>query len=322
MELSGFLNLLTYRRRLAIKVHFGEDGNDNFLNPKFVREAVRVLSLKGVQPTIVETATLYRGKRQEAKTHIELAHDHGFRLQDVLAPIEILDGKNGAEYYEVETGLKYVRKAKLAKGLRRYGFLLNLAHFKGHFVTGFGGVVKNLAMGLSAKGGKLEMHSSSKPFVNSEKCASCDDCIDYCPAQAISFVEYVAKIGYPCTGCAGCITVCRYGAIQIKWDSGAESVQKKMAEYALAILRERRALHFNFLINITPNCDCYPTTEKPILADIGFLASLDPIACEQASWDKTKKELKKLYSHLNPEILLEYGEKIGLGNREYKLVEL
>jgi hypothetical protein len=322
LKLSGFLDLLPYRRKLGVKVHFGEEGNNNFLSPALVREAINTVSQRGVQPALLETSTLYRGKRANAKSHTELALSHGFRLNAVLAPIEIIDGKRGESYFEKETNLTYVKKAKISRGLRKISLLLNFAHFKGHFVTGFGGVIKNIAMGLSAKGGKLEMHSLSKPYVNPEKCRSCGDCLDVCPADAISFVRYVAKIGVSCYGCASCIIVCPNGAIKIKWNEASEMTQRKVAEYAKVILENRKAFHFNFLVNLTPNCDCYPGNEKPFMEDIGFFASYDPVAIEQAAYDKVKEKIKEIYPHLNPEVMLEYAEKIGLGSRDYQVVEV
>jgi uncharacterized Fe-S center protein len=197
-----------------------------------------------------------------------------------------------------------------------------MAHFKGHFVTGFGGVFKNMAMGLAAKAGKLEMHSGSKPFVDPEKCVSCGACVDYCPNDAINFVQYVAKIGRSCTGCGGCLPVCREGAIRINWDAASETIQRKMVEYCRAVLRGREAIHFNFCLHITANCDCYPQTENPIMEDIGAFGSLDPVACEQAAWDQTEAALKDLYPHLKPDLILEVAQERGLGSRSYKLEAL
>lgn len=325
IEASGFLERLSYRKKLGIKLHFGEDGNRGYLKPAYVRAAVDTVGRRVTECALLETCTLYRGGRATAETHTALAHKHGFTLQAVLAPVEIIDGAQGNNYYEVPINLALVKRARLGRKLRRIHYLLNLAHFKGHFVTGFGGVIKNLAMGLAAKGGKLEMHSLYKPQVNEDKCTSCGVCVDYCPNQAIDFVKDVARIGRSCTGCGGCIMTCKQGAISVKWDEAADSVSRKVVEYAYAVLRDpaqtlpRTCLHMNFVINITPNCDCMGTDEAPIMPDVGIFASFDPVACEQAAYDRTRTALKRLYPHLNPQQTIDYAEEIGLGTRQYEL---
>lgn len=322
LETSGFLRELKPKRKVGLKVHFGEHGNSNHLDPQFVRAAAVAVSYYNLQPVAVETTALYRGRRQNAADHVKLAKEHGFDMNQILAPIDILDGRRGEKFYVVPLESTLVPKARLAQGLRRYHYLINLAHFKGHFVTGFGGALKNIGMGLAAKAGKLEMHSSSRPQVDPEKCASCGDCVNYCPNDAINFVQYVAKVGRSCTGCGGCLVVCRHGAIQVNWDAASELVQLKMAEYCRAVLLGRKAFHFDFCLKVTPNCDCYPQTEKPFTDDAGVFASADPVACDQAAFDRLSPQLKELYPHLNPETLLEAAARLGVGSREYELVEL
>jgi uncharacterized Fe-S center protein len=322
LETSRFLSTLKPRKKLGLKVHFGEAGNDNHIDPEFVRAAAVAASYHNLQPVQVETTALYRGRRQNAAEHIKTAHEHGFGIGRTLAPIEILDGERGERFYDVPLDSPLVPVARLARGLRRISYLLNLAHFKGHFVVGFGGTVKNLAMGLAAKAGKLEMHSDSKPFVNPERCVSCGECVEYCPHGAIGFYQHVARVGRSCTGCGGCLAVCPQAAIQVKWNSAPETVQLKMVQYARAVLAGRRAYHFNFAVRVTPNCDCYPQTEKPFTPDIGVFGSEDPVACDQAAYDRVKAGLGELYPHLNPETLLEASEQAGIGSRRHRLQEL
>ncbi|MGQ9678119.1 MAG: DUF362 domain-containing protein [bacterium] len=321
LEQSGFFNRTRPHKKVALKVHFGEAGNNNHINPDFVRAAAVVSVNHDLQPVIVETTALYRGRRQRASEHIKLAHEHGFTVNRTLAPIEILDGEYGAHFYPVALEFAPEKPAYLAGRLRFFRYIVNLAHFTGHFVAGFGGAIKSLAMGLAAKAGKLAMHSSSKPRVDEDRCLSCGACVDYCPHDAIDFVHYVARIGRSCVGCGGCLAVCPHGAIKINWDGASDSVQRSIAEYCYAVLKHRAAIHFNFLLKITPNCDCYPQTEKPMMPDVGLFASFDPVACDQAALDRVGPVLKKIYPHLNPEIVLARGVEIGLGNRNYQLVQ-
>jgi uncharacterized Fe-S center protein len=325
---TKYFDNLNGKRNIGIKVHFGEDGNKNYLNPEYARIAVSLAKEYKANPTLIETSTLYRGARQNRATHIKLAEKHGFNKAFIGAGIEIIDGERGEEYTEVQVKSQKlevktcVKRAKIAKGLDKFSGLLNLAHYKGHFVVGFGGVLKNIAMGLAAKGGKLEMHSQTKPWVKQNKCTKCETCLEVCPSDAIMITEKSAVINKNCIGCASCIEACPQGAISINWNEGSESTQKKMAEYAWAILKDHHCLHFNFALKITPNCDCMNVTEKPIMDDIGVFISYDPVACDMAVWEKTKHKINKLYPELNPQILLDYAEELGLGNKNYEIIEV
>ena len=319
---TKFFDRIQGERNIGIKVHFGEDGNNNYLKPEYTKTMVDLTKTNECNPTIIETSTLYRGSRQNRSTHIKLAEEHGFSEISIGAPIEIIDGERGEDFINIKTNLTYVREAKIAKGINKFDGIINLAHYKGHFVVGFGGVIKNIAMGLAAKGGKLEMHSQTRPWVKQNKCKKCETCLSVCPTDAIIINEKSALINKSCIGCASCVEVCPEGAISINWNEDSESTQKKMAEYAWAILKDRLCLHFNFALRITPNCDCMNVTEEPIMNDIGVFASTDPVACEMATWDRTKNNINKLYPELNPELLIDYSEKLGLGNKTYQINEI
>ncbi len=317
-----FLTNFTVQSKIGIKVHFGEDGNYNHLAPQYVKSVVDIVKAHHLKPALIETSTLYRGARQNRTTHIDLARKHGFTKNNVGAEIDIVDGERGEDFKTVLTDFQNVKNAKIAQGLDNYHGIINLAHYKGHFVVGFGGVIKNIAMGLAAKGGKLEMHSLTKPSVKKDKCNKCETCISVCPVDAISITANSAIIRKSCIGCASCIEVCPEGAIRINWNEASESTQKKMVEYAWAILSNRKCVHFNYALKITPNCDCMDRTEKPIMPDIGVFASLDPVACDMAVWEKTQKNIDRLYPELNPQLLMDYAQELGLGYKTYQIREI
>ncbi len=307
----------------AVKLHFGEEGNRNYVAPEYCAEVVAGLKSLGYRVYLVETSTLYRGPRQERASHIELAHRHGFTPGAVGAEVRILDGERGEAYEERSVNLECYRTVKVAEGLSEFDLLVVMSHFKGHMVAGFGGAIKNLGMGLSAKGGKLEMHSLSSPYVKKDRCTSCGICAENCPVDAVSVTGEGAAIdGRKCIGCCQCISLCPEGAIGIHWSEVSENTSRKMAEYAAGVALYPPACYLNFLVNITPNCDCLNKTEKPFHPDVGVFGSLDPVACDQACFERVEEGLRRVWPKVNPEVQLEHAERVGLGSRAYELNEL
>lgn len=205
-------------------------------------------------------------------------------------------------------------------------------------MAGFGGCIKNVGMGSGSTGGKLEMHSNSKPMVNWVNCTACRICEKNCAHAAILVNnKKVAEINYDkCVGCGQCIAVCQFDAVQVRWE--ATGMQEKMAEYAYAVLKDKPAFHINFLMDISPNCDCWDFNDTAIVPNIGILASFDPVAIDRASIDLVNKaqsnknsvlkadrhhdddKFMEIYPKTDWRICLDYAEKLGLGMQQYELV--
>jgi uncharacterized Fe-S center protein len=300
--------------KLGVKVHFGEKGNTNFLPPALLRELVK--RLKG---TFVETNTLYGGSRGDTKSHLETAKEHGWDY----APIDIMDadGETTVPYKG-----KYFRYVYVGRNMEKYGSFLVVSHFKGHGGAGFGGAIKNLAMGFGSPSGKKAQHSGMFPRVRSSKCVKCMLCVRECPVRAISNEIKIDK--KLCTGCGKCAEICPYKAIETDNQStGGVAFQEKIAEYAQGVTAGRKLTYVNVLMNISAACDCRANAPKPFMGDVGVLASDDPVALDQASFDLVNKAagIEDAFQHENgisgvP--CMEYAEKIGLGTRKYKLVEI
>jgi len=150
----------------------------------------------------------------------------------------------------------------------------------------------------------------------------CLKCFEYCSFKAIFKDKKHSVIDQKkCSGCCGCMSICPEKAISFHWSSGSDDVQKKVAQYASAVTKGKKALYFNFLINITRDCDCFHTKEPKLTEDIGILISQDPVAIDQASWDMTKDILGRIYPDIDPEIQLRDAERLGMGELRYKLKE-
>ncbi len=313
----------------AIKIHFGERGNRTFIPPEYARVVVEFLLARGATPFLTDTNTLYKGTRTVTPSHLETAYHNGFTYERVGAPVVIADGLRGESYREVEIKGRFYRKVKIGTEIHLADALVVLTHFKGHELTGFGGSIKNLGMGCSSREGKLSQHSTTSPHVERSGCTGCMVCVENCAFGAIDMVEGKALISPErCSGCSQCIAVCPQGTIKVTWNESTAHVQRKMAEHALGAIKgkEGKAIYLNFLINITPICDCYPHSERPFMEDIGILASRDPVAIDQASVDLINRDgrdrFREIHPHIDWEIQLEHAESIGLGRRDYALEEI
>jgi uncharacterized Fe-S center protein len=313
---------------VAVKLHFGEWGNLSFVRPQFVGEVVEFVKKKGGKPFLADTNTLYVGMRSCAPDHIATALRNGFGPVETGAPVIIADGLRGHSKKRVSVGGENVKEAVLAGEIADADAMVVVSHFKGHELTGFGGALKNLGMGCAAREGKLFLHSTVSPAVKADLCTGCGRCISVCPADAIVLKEGKArKDDRKCIGCADCIVACQDGAMDIRWNETAPTVMKKIAEYASAVVsgKKDKILYLNFIMQVSPYCDCYGFNDAPIAPDVGVCLSNDPVAIDQASVDLVIRSLggedpfRRVHKQIDWEIGVAHAEKMGIGSRAYTL---
>jgi len=341
---SGMAELISPRDLVAFKVHFGERGNTGYIRPQFIRRLVNKVKSLGGKPFLTDANTLYVGSRANAVDHLQTAVENGFAYAVVDAPLIIADGLTGREYIGVEVNLKHFKEVKIGSAIVHADALLVVSHFKGHELTGFGGALKNIGMGSGSRGGKQMMHSDVLPQVNEEKCLGCARCTRWCPGEAIALVPETkkAKINQEkCIGCGECTITCPVQAIEINWKTEPDAIQEKIVEFAAGVLKNKagKAGYITFLNNFSPECDCAGWTDAPVVRDIGILASLDPVALDQACADLVNREqvlagsrladrpdtgdkFRALWPQAHWERQLAYGEEIGLGTRQYELIKI
>ncbi|HVN97660.1 MAG TPA: DUF362 domain-containing protein [Syntrophorhabdaceae bacterium] len=328
---------------VAVKLHFGEYGNVAYLRPVFLATIVSQIKALNAKPFLTDTNTLYTGSRSDAVNHLQTAVKNGFDYACVQCPVIIADGLRGASETRVAVEAEVLKEVSVAKEIAEADAMVVVTHFKAHELSGFGGTLKNIGMGCATRKGKLVQHSSLAPQVNRETCKGCKVCFGSCPAQAISLVNKKASIyEKKCIGCGECLLICPFNAIETRWDEAPDAFQKKMAEYASGALRgkEKKAVYLNFVLQVSPACDCYPSNDTPIVPDIGILASDDPVAIDQAACDLVNNEeslpdtaLKRrlgkgedkwraLYPAIDWSIQLNHAATLGLGERAYTLIKV
>jgi uncharacterized protein len=319
------------RDMVAVKVHVGEKGNETYIKPDLVKVIVSWAKRAGGLAFLTETSTLYKGERSNAVDHIALAYSHGFTPQAVGASFVMADGLLGDSEVDVDIDGKMFKKVSIAREATTVDALICVAHVKGHLGAGLGASIKTLGMGLASRKGKLRQHSSMKPVIDSKKCTFCKKCIQFCPQDTIVEASNGKKTAFikteGCIGCGECLAVCRYDAVQYNWGVDSEDLQKRMVEHALGVVANKKGkcLYFNFLYDMTKDCDCMNFKQEAIVSDLGILVSDDPVACDQASMDLTGERdgeciAKKAYPKLDGFIQLKYGEELGLGSTRYELI--
>lgn len=263
--------------RVAVKISTGEGGNPHYLKPTLIRNLV-----EEVNGTIVECCTAYGGTRQDPKKHWETIHEHGF---DSIFAVDIMDEFESIRIPAQDQ--KWIKYDIVGEHLAHYDWMINLAHFKGHTMGGYGGVLKNASIGVASTAGKAYIHShgvSSIPSVAWKNTQPQD-----------AFLESMA--------------------------AAAQAVHNYMGG---------KVIYINVMNNMSVDCDCDGHPAKPELQDMGILASLDPVALDQACVDKVfnyegkpgdnNKPLIERITSRHGTHTIDHAEKIGLGSKKYKLI--
>jgi len=343
---AGIENIDLKQKLVALKIHFGEPGNLAYLRPNYAALIVSLLKSRDAVPFLTDTNTLYSGRRSNAPSHLKAAFENGYNPLATDCPVIIADGIKGTEYREIEIDLDLCKSAKIGSAIADADIVITMNHFKGHELTGFGGALKNLGMGCASVGGKLFLHSGSSPKIHEKNCTGCRMCEKYCAYGAVKVEkDKIARIDYKrCVGCGQCVAVCQYDSARVVWENSSETVCRRITEYAFAAIRDKPSFHINFIMNVSPNCDCWDLNDYPLVPDLGIAASFDPVALDQACadlvikapalpgsiiYDEHRKDDlrgKDKFKHAHPDTYwktgIEHGVKIGLGNSDYEIITI
>ncbi|MBN1384215.1 MAG: DUF362 domain-containing protein [Elusimicrobia bacterium] len=330
---AGISDIIRKNELVAVKIHFGEKDNRGYIKPAFVKPVVDEIKSLGAKPFLTDTNTIYKGSRTDAVDHILTANEHKF--DTCGCPVIIADGLRGNSYVELDVNLKHIKKAQVANDIYYSDKLVFMTHFKGHELFGFGGALKNIGMGCIPRKAKYTAHNTVKPSINIEACIGCGICIKWCPAGALRLSNKKITLNKDiCIGCGECILSCEQRVIDVPWDESTKNAQEKTMEFAYGVLKDlpdgkagKKSIYISFLNHITKFCDCFKTSEGPLIEDIGILASEDPVAIDQASVDLVNKKagydfFKKIFPNIDSEYQIVLAEKLGIGSRKYKLIHI
>ena len=326
---------------VAIKIHFGELGNLAYLRPQYARALAAYIKERGGIPFLTDCNTLYVGSRKNAPEHIETAYINGYTPYATGCQAIIADGLKGTDEAYIPIDCEEVKTAKIGRAIADADIIISLNHFKGHEEAGFGGALKNLGMGSGSRAGKMEMHYDGKPVVDRDLCRGCHMCANICANNGIHYENSKAVIDHgSCVGCGRCIAICNFDAIQPDNSSSETSLNKRIAEYAYAVVKDKPNFHINIAVDISPNCDCHSENDAAIVPNIGMFASFDPVAVDIAAADaanamppnprsvlgemecRCHDHFINVHPNTNWRVQIEHGEKIGLGSSEYQLIRI
>jgi uncharacterized Fe-S center protein len=284
--LNGLTTPFAAGERVGIKLHWGEKGNETFLRPHYAREIVRWLKESGITPFVFDTTVLYSGGRREGSESLKTAAEHSYTEEYLGCPVVIGDGLDGRDVMQLP-GYRHFKSVETGAILKKADGFVIFSHFKGHMLSGFGGAIKNLSMGLASRAQKQRMHADAHPMLNQRRCSQCGLCAEVCPTGA----AVMPKDGYPvynletCTGCSQCIALCPRAALQVIWETDVTVFQEKLVETAAAVwkLIGPKTVVINALIQIVNECDCLPGNHPVIAEDYGFIGGRHPVAVDEAS---------------------------------------
>jgi uncharacterized Fe-S center protein len=330
---------------VAVKTHFGSEGAHRIVRPVFLRKVVDALKNIGAKPFVTDTV------RIKGLDYLEVANQNGINHLSVGAPVILGDGLYGNDSIIVKAG-ELISEIAVASVIHDVPAMVVCSHVKGHIQAGYGGAIKNIAMGgVSSKHrecgwkcGRGAMHTmgEGKLVWDKERCELCYQCEEVCPLETIKFEnELFSYKEEDCWRCGRCTRVCPSGALSLPGDD--ERFMRSLAESAKTVLstfKEGKVIYINFLTEIQPECDCMPVADVPVIQDQGILISDDIVSIEQASIDmllkapplpqaasvekeiKTGEDILFRLSEKPYRIQIEEAERLGLGSSEYELVEV
>ena len=304
---------------VAIKLHVGELGNPYYVQPVFVHDIARRVEEAGGKPFLTDSNSYYNGQRSNAYDHMNTAQMNGFNE----APFILADGLRGENYRIVKTK-GTLKQIEVCGSIAEADAMIVVTHFKGHELTGFGGAIKNLAMGCTSRAGKLRQHRTVDLEIDKSKCSGCGKCREVCEMHLPKIIDGKAKNNSPrCMRCPFCMDNCSEGAIKL---TNQENMLKALASAAYGVLstfNPEKVVHVGFAKDITQYCDCCPSPGDIIMKDIGILASDSPVSIDAAFLQLADYKKFNEVCHVDCMLQVLEAKKLGLqGDIKPRIVKI
>ena len=334
-------NVVSPGDSVAVKVHMGEYGGSAYLRPPIVRRVCDLIKEAGAKPFVTDTTSLYPLGRFTASQYLATAAYNGFTEESVGVPVVIADGEQGydGEWVDIPKHVSgcSLDKIKIAREIFDADSMVVLSHLKGHELSGFGGSIKNVAMGCVTKESKAAQHRVNRGVIDLSKCTGCGQCVEACAFKALSLLEEkMVRDEKRCMNCNNCLYLCPEKVFSLP-PQAKERFQVYLAHAAAGVLSRfhSKVAFINFVQDVTPLCDCATPSGLPVISDIGILASTDVVAIDKASLDliAQSQPVGKFANIKSPDILgkingtdslvqIRTAQELGLGNMKYQLKEV
>jgi uncharacterized Fe-S center protein len=306
-EEAGTFDCVEKGDLVAVKLHVGELGNPNYVQPFFVHDIVRRIKEAGGKPFLTDSTTYYRAQRNNACDHMLNALTNGFSM----APFIVADGLRGENYRVVKTkGI--LDKIEVAGAIAEADAMIVITHVKGHELAGFGGAIKNLGMGCTSQAGKLRQHRMVDLEIDESKCIGCGTCRETCEMHLPEIVGDKARNLSPkCMRCPFCQSACPTGAIKLLHQDRVLKALASAAYGVLSTFKLDKVSYVSFAKDITEYCDCRPNPGAVALKDLGIFAGDSPVSVDGAFLEMADYRIfNKAY---NVDCMLQVQEAADLG---------
>jgi uncharacterized Fe-S center protein len=336
MELSKYI---APNDKVAVKTHFGSEGGHRIIRPIFLRKIVDAVKEAEGKPFVTDTVRL------EGLEYLETANMEGINYLSVGCPVVLADGLFGRNYRTKNAG-DILGEIGIASEICDADAMIVVTHCKAHIQAGYGGAIKNLAMGAIAsetKEGRSQrgrVHSIDSQLTwDHEKCELCGDCVEICDHDAMKMTDKIEINHFKCHKCRRCVEVCKTEALFLPvMEDEFQMAMAEAAGAAVATFRPEKIVYINFIMEVMPHCDCHPHSDVPVINDQGILMSHDIVAIDAASIDIIEKSPRLPDSKAqnvpsdagllfgltgrDPLVHVKHAEKLNLGESKYEIETL